>query len=768
MFKTVPPVVCWQQNYVNDASCTVNSLGESILCYIDNNQPYLHKVSSTGQKIWLQSYQSVVVDSEIQKISVTVSDSHSIYLLIEYPQEVNLFKMDINGVLLWQITHPVRYPSFSGFVVNHQDQLCHLYNNDGHVIVNQYDSNGSKLWTCSHDNLDVIDWVEQASLALDQQDNIYFSYFTKDTPESGEIIIHKLDNKGSIQWITRQTVSNPNDIKIKPCLAINSCNVVYLSYQAPQIRDDYDYDTIIIIIKLDNNGQTYWCKQYTTFSEQLITSLITDSWDDLYLTFLNADNSFSLRKLNPEGQLLWESSQSYIDFKPLEQEVIYIEIDVDLCGNLYFMSKYVGLTLYKLLPSMEYAPIIATGEDGSMYYAYYTNRSTSTSTPTPNETGYDIVVIKKDNRGQTIWQVRERIFNTESDSLNPCLVVFQSVCYVIYQTAGCISGGTLSAPYDIVVLKIDKDGHVIWVRQQVTYNTSRMDQFPSADCDVDGNLYVVYQSLIKPDSLNPNGGTHDLVIFKMDSDGHTNWVRRSLDYYTDKYHPCLRYDRVNNFIYVSYTNHELIDYTDIMILKLDFDGQPAINSRGRPWFAQHSLLNTEMSNDQSVICVDQLGYVYFCYVTLGGTVKDGSKTGQSDLIIGKLNHDGAVIKVTQTPIFNTVDYNDVPDMVYRSGHLFIAYQTTGEVSGQGKIGITDIVVMKMNAITLEVVWITQSNRFNTKMNNRNPSVGVDKDGICFIVFETDGSLNEHIQAGHGSKVVLSQLNTNGTCLWTRV
>lgn len=762
---TVPPTVQWKHhiNDVNTVPSMVNLNGCSFLNYIQNSDIFVQKIDTNCQSIWLAQYH----EPNIKSSSLVVDQMHNSYVLIISHLSFNIIKFDTNGQLIWNYHQETDGTELLSMTVSPSGQLYLIGNLSGCNQVYLFDTKGNIVWKHDYSNLDEVHWCQPASGATDRYNNLYYAYYVKlsgqhPLPESDEIVIYKINDNGIIQWIKRLTVSNLNDIKIKPMLVINSHHEIYLTYQYNQLKDsdsEYEYEAVIAVSKLDNNGNILWLQQYPSFNDILLPSLIIDSLDDLYLTYITEDNGISLMKLSRDGHLLWKGKHVYQNLSLTNSESVEVQINIDLCGNIYLTTIDNGLNLFKLLPTMEYHPTIAVDDHDNIYYAYYTNTS-MTQENAPNEYGYDLVIVKKDNKGNTLWQLRDPIFNTLLDSLNPYIVISSSQCYVIYQTAGCVSGGEFYSSYDIVVMKLDTDGHIIWIQQQRVFNTVHPDTSPSADLDASGCLYVAYQSLIRSDPL-----TYDLVVFKMNSDGQVVWIRRGIDYNHNSYSPCLKCDRNRAILYLSYSYQTIADYTDIMFLKLDLTGQPVNNSRGIPWTAQHDIINTELKNSESCLCIDNQGYLYVCYVTEGGSINGYQQQGQFDLVVGKLNQEGIVIKMTQSHIFNTDMSNQSPSMIYRSGHLYIAYQTTGNISGQVQTGIHDIVIMKLSAVTLDIIWITQSNKINTKMNNTNPCITVDSHGQCYVAYETDGSpAHSH---GYGTRVMVCQLYQNGSISWVK-
>ena len=68
--------------------------------------------------------------------------------------------------------------------------------------------------------------------------------------------------------------------------------------------------------------------------------------------------------------------------------------------------------------------------------------------------------------------------------------------------------------YDIVLFKLDSSGTTQWVQQQPSFNTTGINLNPSINLDRYGSIYVAYPT----DGSNagvPVTGPYDIVVFKM-------------------------------------------------------------------------------------------------------------------------------------------------------------------------------------------------------------------------------------------------------------
>ena len=547
--------------------------------------------------------------------------------------------------------------------------------------------------------------------------------------------------------------------------------------------------TSFVLFKLDVNGQTQWVHQLVgTTATPKIT---IDSYDNVYLVCYN------LFKFNSLGQILWTyqpttfgnvhlavdlKGTSYISF---DTGILLVNtygsiqavstdsalhsgpIGVDPDDNIYIMStpEYI----YKVASILESRPRISIDQSANLYYTYYTTNTD------PYHTGLDIVVVKKNDQGTTIWTLQEPIFNTVKRNLNPSLVVSGNYCYVVYQTSGTVSGGQLSFPYDLVVFKIDTDGHLIWIKQQPTFNTTRSDEFPAIETDTANNIYIAYQTygFIHDGYRTAMKTMTDVAIFKMDSDGNVLWTIQNSAYntYRSSYNPRIKCDNINQCLYISTTSdgrvtgQDFSGVSDITLIKLDLNGHILTTSGGQPWIIQQPTFNTTAGDDNSVLCLDQTGNIYLCYNTNGGAVSGQFNIGGYDLILCKFDSDGNVIFVTQNIFINTIKDDIYPSMTYHNGSIYLTYQTNGAVIGSNNTGKFDIVVAKIDATTFNLIWIQQNSNFNTDENETNPDIVTDSQGNCYIAYETKGIFSTIPLGNITQAVIVCQLHNDGSFGW---
>lgn len=422
-----------------------------------------------------------------------------------------------------------------------------------------------------------------------------------------------------------------------------------------------------------------WIKQMSmmnTTLDDIIPKIAIDSSGNAYIAF-QTSGTVSGGTLTRSGDI-----------------VVY---KLDISGNIEWIKQQSIMNTTQ----GDDTPNIAVDTNGNVYVAYRTNGTVSGGVATGNG---DIVVFKMDTLGNMVWIKQERVMNTtSSDQRQTIAVDSNGNVYLAYNTTGTVSGGVFmggATDGDIVVVKMDTNGRVVWIRQRPAMNTTSNDYYPYVSVDAAGNVYVSYQT-IGTVSSGTNKGGFESVVFKMDTLGNVLWVKQQPNMNTtmDEQQSKIKVDAAGN-VYVTYNTNSgtvsggtfLGGTYDIVVYKLNTSGT-------LEWIKQQSIMNTIASDIDPQIDIDALGNVYVVYTT-SGTVSGGLSSGGTDIVFFKLDNNGNMLWIKQEPIANTITNDSVPAIAADAlGNLYLSYQTVGTVSGGTFLGGTgDIVVAKYAAI----------------------------------------------------------------------
>ena len=360
----------------------------------------------------------------------------------------------------------------------------------------------------------------------------------------------------------------------------------------------------------------------------------------------------------------------------------------------------------------ENTPRIAVDSSGNAYVAYETVGTTSGNSKISS--GSDLAICKLDTNGVVKWVRQNNIFNSATGLTVPGLniEVRTTNIYVVSTTLSSVSGNSFSPNNIVVVMAMDFNGNVVWIKQQSDFNTSSGNSFaPSICVDSSDNIYVQYFAQgTASGSDNTHLGTaarYDLVIFKMNSSGTVQWIRQNasfnttldeIDYPTTilpNYTTNGVVTDIDGDVYGTYTTQgttsgqTFLGQSDIVVAKFDKNNGDLL------WIRQNASFNTTNFDYLASITHDSTSNtIIVAFVTLGA-VSGLTNTGGEDLVVFSLDAEGTFIWALQNSSFNTTVQDFSPEIVAHRANAYIAFQTAGTTSGNTNVGSNDIAVFKL-------------------------------------------------------------------------
>lgn len=283
--------------------------------------------------------------------------------------------------------------------------------------------------------------------------------------------ITKLDENGSSRWgktYKGKPISEGKDIIIG-----KDSNIVTAGYSIKP----FNYQSDIWVVKLNQEGEKLWDKNYGGSADESANS-IKEAYDGGYLiagvtnTTSNFVEDAIVLKLDTAGEKIWERTfgGSKIDYATDITETK--DKGIVVCGT--------------------------TSSRGEGYKSFW--------------------VAKMDSSGTDIWDNIYRI-----NLWDIATSVVEGLDGFIYVTGYTRTFSVID--YDIVLLKIDQNGNLIW---QKVFTWGRWDQATSICRTFD------YGIVVAGFSRSGNELSSDFALSKFDSDGNLLWenvfVRNSLDY----------------------------------------------------------------------------------------------------------------------------------------------------------------------------------------------------------------------------------------------
>ncbi len=740
--------------------------------------------------------------------------------------DIAVFKLSSSGTVLWvrqqDLMNTASAENSPSLAVDSAGNcyISHQSTNNGtnDIVVSKLDTNGAVVWVKKHGVINTGAPDEASSIAVDSAGKIYISYQTTGTVSGGtnmgsvDIVVVVLNTLGDVLSVKQQSVMSTTGSDVIPSITADSFGNCYVAYHTDGsvsgginsgLTDIVVFKLAPAVSGLPTNYSLSWIKQHpqinTTTSEKS-SHIVSDALGNLYLTYVTAgtvsggtnkgSDDIVVVKMATDGNILWIKQQLVmntvtIDATPkiaidsagncfvaystggtvsggddTQQSMDIVIFKLDTNGNLLWIKQ--SLTMNTLENDAD--PSIAVDLSGNCYGAYQTYGLVYGGV---SEGPPDIVVFKMDTNGTLVWVKQQPPMSTDIDEYTPSIGVDSAGnSYIVYNTYGTVSGGTSSGG-DLVVLKMDTNGSVVWVQQQAIMNTTNTDTNPSLAVDSAGSVYVTYQA-----SATVSGGTRrgnsDIVVFKMDSNGQLLWIKQQslMNTASGDTFPSIAVDKADR-VYVSYITDGTVSGgtklagTDIVVLMMDTFGNVVS-------IYQQSVMSTMGSDTKPSITTDSLGNCFVSYQT-GGAVSGGSNSGLTDIVVFKLAGpplDYTVSWIKQDPKINTVTSQSDPNIVSDSfGNLYLTYTTNGTVSGGLSKDLRDVVVVKMAADST-ILWIKQAPDFNTSSNEVSPRIAIDSVGSCYVTYRTNGTVSGGIAIG-GANIIVFKLDTNGNILWIK-
>ncbi len=193
----------------------------------------------------------------------------------------------------------------------------------------------------------------------------------------------------------------------------------------------------------------------------------------------NGDGDGFVSKYDRFGNRLWTR------FNGSSNDDYFLSVAVDAEGNVYAAGSAVG-------------PVDGQAHLGST----------------------DILLVKYDNSGNRLWT---RLWGNEfQQQASEVLVDADGFLYVIGYTWGGFDGQPNVGEYDVFVIKADSDGNKIWTR---IYGTPQYDNAQGAALDPEGHLVLTGSTEGQWPGQTALGFS-DILVLKIDNDGELLWARQ--------------------------------------------------------------------------------------------------------------------------------------------------------------------------------------------------------------------------------------------------
>lgn len=702
-----------------------------------------------------------------------------------------LCKVELNGTLVWakQTSFPNAsnaWNTWPALTLDTQGNPCIAFTTTG-TIPNSADANAehvgrvydSNLVVCKFDQDGELMWARQRpewntthgtcarpTITCDSQDMIYVGYTStgalpskqKQSITSTDVILLKLDDTGSTQWIKQDSDLNTRFTNTTPILHINSANELVIAYSTSgRVSEKTTYyetentgHTDVVIAKLATaTSDVIWLRQRTLFnsrSNDTPYSILTDATKNIYV-------SFTASILDLQGQKVLREDTAIVQLSNFG-DVEVLKYD----NELNHQATHYRHTFPKMVMVNESLYVSYTYTTFSREFLYNQQYGEVLF-----QTRSDIVLkkflITPPANQFLIWTKQDQLANTSKRDNLPSLVVDSSNnMYTLYQTDGQVQGFTKRGPYDVALFKSDSNGNVVWSRQHASWNTDGKAQLNSRAMVIDSenNLYFTYSSRLASLTGHTRAGLEDVVLIKVDSDGNTVWTHETLLPNTSKRNcrPTLSLDASGHIVLAFLTDGTVpLDKVgsgseshtpahvgkshamNLVVCKFDPVQEELV------WSRQYASLNsTQGSSSQPTLITTSTNAIVVAYTTSGALPGFSKITHSStDIVVAKLSASGAILWRKQDTEVNTQLTNTTP-ILHRAhdDNVLLAYSASGRVDGSGNQlkGDTEVVVSKLASSTGSVLWANQVAGWNTSRQDTPYSITLDANHNIYVAYTT--------------------------------
>ena len=363
-----------------------------------------------------------------------------------------------------------------------------------------------------------------------------------------------------------------------------------------------------------------------------------------------------------------------------------------------------------------------------------------------NSGNKDIIILKYNDNGALVWS--RQIGTNKNEEANSIGNDFQNNIYVVGSTYSGLDGESHQGSSDIFIIKYNESGAKRWTKQ---LGTNKFDYATSVALDVSGNSFITGSTNRGLDS-NSNAGDNksDYFISKYDNSGNKQSTNQ-FGVTKDDIAYAITIDNTGN-IYVSGSTSNALDNEthvgrkDIFVVKYD-------TSLNRQWTKQ---IGTSSDDESYGMTSDSLGNIYVVGYTQGSLDNNIRKgTGNDkDIFIIKYDENG-------NKLWSLQEGTDSEDIAYGVAtdsldNIYIAGKTCSNLNNNILKGVCDYFLIKYNS-SGNVQWYKQG---GTLLEDIAKGIDIDSLNNIFITGYTYGSIDGKTNQG-GTDYFLIKYNTEG-------
>ncbi len=278
-----------------------------------------------------------------------------------------------------------------------------------------------------------------------------------------------------------------------------------------------------LTVKYDPNGNELWAKTIEQGDDEQAQALAIDENGNIFVTGVASKifQSWNIltAKYSSDGNLIW----NYEWVGPEGFDDIPIDLAIDKNGDLIVAgrtSTYVGTTDYVTIKMNTYGDTLWVRKYDSPEHAFDYLKAVGVDdfgnvyvTGNIYSVGgnHDIITIKYNSAGDTLWTKRYQGPGTGDDIVNAMIVDSVGNFYL----AG--SSFVLGNGMDCLLMKYNSSGDLIWVKTYGEYYNYD-DAILSMTMDNAGNIYLTGSTKISSTNIA-------YITMKYDNDGNQKWKK---------------------------------------------------------------------------------------------------------------------------------------------------------------------------------------------------------------------------------------------------
>ena len=275
----------------------------------------------------------------------------------------------------------------------------------------------------------------------------------------------------------------------------------------------------------------------------------------------------------------------------------------------------------------------------------------------------NVYVFKLDENGNLIWQ---KTYGGSGSDLAYSIQQTTDGGYIVAGITASLGAGS----YDVYVLKLDKDGNLIWEK---AYGGSAPEEAYAVQETKDGGYIVAGRTASFGDTGNSAYPLNNVYVLKLDENGELEW-QKTFGGSSDDYAYSIQQVSDGGYIVAGYTASFGTGYDDVYVLKLNTNGDLL-------W--QKTFGESGYDRASSIQQTIEGGYIVAGYT-------DSFGAGYTDVYILKLDANGNLV---WQKIYGGSDYDYVYSIQQTNDGGYIAAGLTASFGA----GYYDAYVLKLDA-----------------------------------------------------------------------